>query len=304
VGCGNTPEVEEPTVVEQVEVEEPLQEVGGPSVLRVSNGEATISTWLGRRKATHTVALHEGVVNVASLDTLEYTRGYVLGDVETWKSDSEERDQKVRDHFFSLVNEYTQTMFDIETVGTFEGELLEGGSVEAQVVGRLQVGSYVQEAFFDARFTRTGPADFKVETIEPVIFSLTDFRRTKQLSALAEACGIRGGFSDRIEISAHFELHDNADRQIPRFIRTPITVSTTHDIEADIAARFDDYADYQERMKTESGRTPMTRTQFRDIKKRVGQGGVIEKAKKEMANRGVEPERDPSAPLIVYFPVE
>ena len=99
VGCGTSPELEEPVSVEQLEIEQAPEVDSGPPVLRVSNGEATITTWLGRRKATHTLALHEGVVNTANLDTLEYTRGYVLGDVETWKSDNEERDKNVRDHF-------------------------------------------------------------------------------------------------------------------------------------------------------------------------------------------------------------
>lgn len=278
VGCGEEPEpiaeVEPETNVDKpwLEREEPDEPTpsqrGMPPVLVVDEGIVEITVTYGGESVVSSVTLDQGVFRLGDLSTLSHMRGWVTADLATWNSGDRDRDRNVREKYFAMATDYTQALFDLTTVGVLTASIEEGDSRIAQVSGQLQIGGFVQETYFDMRFSREDGA-LLASTVDPVPFSIGGFHRDTFMSKLAEACGRAAKLDDVVTVDAKVRLIENTEPEIPMVIRMPVTISTLDEMQQRLAERTDHFAEYQEHQKelgVSAGiRNNMSRDQYQTI---------------------------------------
>ncbi len=284
-------------------------------MLFLRDAVAEITTYTGRRATAHTVQLGQGVFRTKDLVHLDYMRGYALADLTTWSSDEPERDERVKNIYFALGGDGVQAIFDVDTVGELDGSLAEiGSAATARVVGKLQLGGFQQETFFDMRFERVDEDTLAVQSAEPVVLSLEGFGRGQALAELAAACSVPN-FTDRVEVRVQGYLDNQPGRTPPPLMRAPITVNRAGDIHRELQERVDDYDRLMRRWE-ENGvpqevRDQMTREKADELMRRradpkAAVGEVLrELAEKKgvvRANGGGTTTGD--GPLVIEFPEE
>jgi hypothetical protein len=175
------------------------------------------------------------------------------------------------------------------------------------VSGQLQLGAYVQEAYFDARFTREGDK-LLLATDEPVTFSIGGFNRDRYMRALAEACGRAATLADEISISVQITLEENQGSEVPVVIRTPITVKTIDEIRSRLEQQTDHFAQYQDEQEERgvaSGiRNNITRDQHNTVQQNRRNPNLAADIHRMQDNSSTTTVRVPNTPgegeMIIY----
>lgn len=206
--------------------------------LATTEGEVRITATLNGTPAVFTVPVEQASFRVGHLPTLEFPIGHVkLDSTRATHPDNTAWADAVVKYLFTSYGTPIQLFIDVSSVSEMVGVLdAPGKEAAGLVLAGVQVDDRKLEVEFGASFTRAeaGGLTINVPTLE---LTLADLGMDDRIAKFVEKSGARLG--PKIVLSADLDLPPTDAVVLPNFVRVPVTVQRTREIQLKVDAEVD-----------------------------------------------------------------
>lgn len=177
-------------------------------------------------------------IRVADVPTLEYPAGWVRLDTLSLTGEPAGWIKPITSGLLRSLGAPIQLVFDVQSIGAFTGRLREPGArIEAQILGRLQIGDRALDVSFPGVVTRPD-ADRLEVTIGAFDVPLDEVALGDAVDQLEKALRVRR-IDHTVSVSGRVALTRLADGALPSFVRTPLTIQSVDEVRAKLDAAVD-----------------------------------------------------------------